>query len=399
MIRKLIFAVALNLIPFGFGQSYTFDSEWVSSTNTELTLDTNGIVVATAGLTFFSIDTFSDAATDDVDTITPNSTGQKYVVVTNNNAGRVVTLKDGTGNLALGNDQVLSTPNEDFMWLWYDGANWNPVSTKLSTLATFALDIGTAQTDIITNAGDVTALQTGKLDVQDNKTLLSVDPDNLHTVAMTADITLTNVPNIGGGTLGAGRLNLTSDGLGSPIWSVIIPVNSTYPRFMDNRDGVDAITIEIAPSVSVTATMEPGDQAWCVFNLLEDAWDIEIIKPTDTDVWIVAISDTTTALTTGTAKLTFLAPYAATITGIGASVATAPTGATLIIDVNDGGTSIMTTDKLEIDIGETSTNTAATPPALTDTAIAESAVLTFDIDQIGSTVAGAGAFVYITHTH
>lgn len=107
----------------------------------------------------------------------------------------------------------------------------------------------------------------------------------------------------------------------------------------------------------------------------------------------VAISDETTALTTGTEKLTFRMPYAMTLTDIRASVGTAPTGATIIIDVHESGTTIMTTNKLSIDVSEKTTETAATAPTLTDTALADDAEITIDIDQVGSTVAGAGAKV------
>ena len=114
-----------------------------------------------------------------------------------------------------------------------------------------------------------------------------------------------------------------------------------------------------------------------------------------TEAIVIAASDETTALTTGTAKVTFHMPYAFTLTDIKATVTTAPTDATLIADVNDGGTTIMTTDKLDIETGETSTETAATAPALTDTALAADAIITIDIDQVGSTVAGAGLKVYL----
>jgi len=107
-----------------------------------------------------------------------------------------------------------------------------------------------------------------------------------------------------------------------------------------------------------------------------------------------AISDNTTALTTGT-KFTWYVPYALTLTDIQASVLTAPTDATLIIDVHDAGTTIMTTDKLDIETGEFHTKDAATQPALTDTALATGAKIEFIVDQIGSTVAGAGAVVYL----
>ena len=111
-----------------------------------------------------------------------------------------------------------------------------------------------------------------------------------------------------------------------------------------------------------------------------------------------AISDETSDLETGTAKVTFQMPYAMTLTDVRANVSTAPTGSTLIIDINDGGTSIMTTNKLSIDAGETSSETAATPPTITDSALADDAIITIDIDQIGSTAAGAGAIVYLIGT-
>jgi hypothetical protein len=126
-----------------------------------------------------------------------------------------------------------------------------------------------------------------------------------------------------------------------------------------------------------------------------DTWTVygNLIPLNPIESWEFAISDETTALTTGTAKLSWRAPYAITLTDIKADVVTAPTGASLIIDVNDGGTSIMTTNKLTIEASEFSTRTAATGPTITDTAIAQDALVTFDIDQVGSTIAGAGAKV------
>ena len=52
--------------------------------------------------------------------------------------------------------------------------------------------------------------------------------------------------------------------------------------------------------------------------------------------WIfVAISDETTALETGAAKKTLILPYGYTLGDVFASVTTAPTGATLIFDINE----------------------------------------------------------------
>lgn len=109
-----------------------------------------------------------------------------------------------------------------------------------------------------------------------------------------------------------------------------------------------------------------------------------------TESIIIAVGDETTVATTGTAKVTFRMPYAFTLTEIRASCTTGPTTSSTILDVNDSGTSIMTTNKLEIEATETTTKDATTQPALTDTALADDAVITIDIDSIGSGGGGAG---------
>lgn len=103
-----------------------------------------------------------------------------------------------------------------------------------------------------------------------------------------------------------------------------------------------------------------------------------------------AVSDETTALTTGTAKLTFRMPYKMELSEVRASVGTAPTGATLIVDINLNGTSIFTTNLLQIDATEKTSTTAATGYNLTTTSLSDDGEITVDIDQVGSTVAGAG---------
>jgi hypothetical protein len=108
---------------------------------------------------------------------------------------------------------------------------------------------------------------------------------------------------------------------------------------------------------------------------------------------IIAVSDETTALTTGNAKLTFRMPYSFALAKVKASVGTAPTGAALTVDINEEGVSILST-KITIDAGEKTTATAATPSVISDAVLADDAEITIDIDQIGSTIAGAGLKVY-----
>jgi hypothetical protein len=113
-----------------------------------------------------------------------------------------------------------------------------------------------------------------------------------------------------------------------------------------------------------------------------------------TQVIAIAASDETSDLTTGTAKATFRMPYAFTLTAVRASVTTAPTGATLTVDINESGTTILST-KITIDATEKTSTTAVTAPVISDSALADDSEITIDIDQIGSTIAGAGLKIYL----
>ena len=112
------------------------------------------------------------------------------------------------------------------------------------------------------------------------------------------------------------------------------------------------------------------------------------VKVTE-EVFIVALSDETTDLTTGTAKASFNMPFAMTLTGVKANCTTAPVGSTIIVDINEAGSTILST-KLSIDASETTSTSAASPAVISDTALADDALITFDIDQIGSSTAGKG---------
>lgn len=111
-----------------------------------------------------------------------------------------------------------------------------------------------------------------------------------------------------------------------------------------------------------------------------------------------AISDETSNLTVGSGKLVFRMPYAMTITDVRASVTTPPTGSTIIVDIEQGGSSIFTTNLLSIDSGEKTSTTAATPPNITTTALNDDVEIIVNIDQVGSTVAGTGLKVYLIGT-
>lgn len=108
----------------------------------------------------------------------------------------------------------------------------------------------------------------------------------------------------------------------------------------------------------------------------------------------IACSDETTALSGGVAKVTFRMPFAMKVTAVRASLTTAQaSGSIFTVDINEGGTSILST-KLTIDNTEKTSTTAATPPVISDADLADDAEITIDIDQIGTSGA-AGLKVYL----
>jgi len=115
---------------------------------------------------------------------------------------------------------------------------------------------------------------------------------------------------------------------------------------------------------------------------------------TRTTSFVIACSDETTALTTGT-KVTFRLPYAYTITEVRASLTTAGTGANLVtLDFEQNDTSILST-KITIDASELTSTTAATPPVILTSALTDDASIDCDVDQIDSDGASKGLKMYL----
>lgn len=102
------------------------------------------------------------------------------------------------------------------------------------------------------------------------------------------------------------------------------------------------------------------------------------------------------ALTVGTGVSRFRFPFAVTILGVSAAVGTAPTGSSIIIDVNKNGVTIFTTqaNRPEIPIGANDSGIEDVPNV---TAVVAGEYLTIDRDQIGSTIAGSDLTVFVRY--
>ena len=100
------------------------------------------------------------------------------------------------------------------------------------------------------------------------------------------------------------------------------------------------------------------------------------------EVIIVACSDETTAIDTTGEKVSFRMPFAMTLTAVRAHVTSACMTGTLTVDINEAGSSVLST-KLTIDAGELTSTTADVAAVISDAALADNAEVTIDVDDEG----------------
>jgi hypothetical protein len=138
-----------------------------------------------------------------------------------------------------------------------------------------------------------------------------------------------------------------------------------------------------APGTRVRFVINEADGNLHRYNSVLNAWTIA-----QTFLVMLPIgNDLTTDITTGTGKAYFRAPYAFTVTEVRASLIDASSSGIVTVDINENGSTILST-KLSIDASENTSLTAATPPVISDSAIADDAVITIDIDNAGTDARG-----------
>lgn len=178
----------------------------------------------------------------------------------------------------------------------------------------------------------------------------------------------------GGGTIAASRTFAVGEGDGIAVAADAVAVDITNATDKASPTGSDELLL--ADAAASGAIKKSDIQAIA-----------DLAKPTESI--IVAVSDETTDLTTGTGKITFRMPYAFTLSEVRANVNTAPTGAAIQVDINEAGVSILST-VLSIDVSEKTSESAATAAVISDSSLADDAEISIDIDQVGSTAAGKG---------
>lgn len=100
-------------------------------------------------------------------------------------------------------------------------------------------------------------------------------------------------------------------------------------------------------------------------------------------------------LTTGAGTVKLPLPFAGDVVGVMAAVSTAPTGASILVDVNINGTTIFTTQANRPSIAASGTVSSLATPDVAAADFTAGQYLTVDIDQIGSTLPGEDLVVTI----
>ncbi len=166
-------------------------------------------------------------------------------------------------------------------------------------------------------------------------------------------------------------------------------VGSTYP----NPTIKTSVALGGSPT---TTTQSAGDNSTKIGTTAYT--DNAVAK--QAEVFMVAVSDETTAITTGTAKVTFRMPFACSMTALPrANLNTVSSSGAPAIDINKNGTTIFSTT-LTIDASEFTSVTAATPAVLSSspTTFADDDEITIDIDTAGTGAKGLKVTMNVVRT-
>lgn len=333
-----------------------------TDTLTNKTIDANG-----TGNSISNIDVADLANGTDGELITWDAAGAPAVVaagtathvLTSNGAGAAPTFQAGGGGGG--------TPGgADTQVQFNDGGAFNGEST-------FAYNK-------TTNTASVTAIKSATIDTNNALQQLKLNGTTISAEGSDTNINVSLTPKGTGAVVVNGNIsatNLSGTNTGDEVAASVTVAGVSEL----------ATTAEIDTGTDSTRTM-PVDQfvaskrnvRWLSFNLVE--------------------AETDCATATNIAG-DFVSPIAGTILQsdsapfyIYATNSTAGTTGTMVIDVNINGTSIMTTNKLDIDSTEKTSTTGATQPDLTTTALAVGDIITIDIDAVHTTEA-KGLTVFI----
>lgn len=293
-----------------------------------------------------------------------------------------LTIKDSTSRFQIGygNTSLLGTKVVPIVMQWSGGLTGaNSGSLEIGARGTVASEIAFFTSPDAGTTGLVEALRltaAGNTIVRGTLTAGSAPTTLTDSAGKILSAALNTVAPAQGGT------GLTSLGTGVATF-LGTPSSANLAAAVTDENGTgkaifSAGTLDVASGKTLTASQ-----------------DVTLNRQSSTGLPVefgIALSDETTAITTGTAKATFRAPFAFTVTEVRASVGTVSSSGLPTVNIKESGTTILST-KITIAANEKTSTTAATAPVISDTAIADDAELTFDIDVAGTGAAGLKVWV------
>lgn len=208
--------------------------------------------------------------------------------------------------------------------------------------------------------------------------------------ATTANITISTALNNGdtldGVTLATGDLVLVKD-QSAPEQNGVYVVGATPARDGEfdtyNEHPGSIITVEEgtvnADKVFMCTSNDGG-----TLNTTAITFTFILSLKTKYESFIIPCSDRSTPIVAATNVMSFRMPYPFHVTEVRASLDTVQaSGSIFTVDINEAGTSIIST-KLTIDNTEGTSQSAATPAVISDADIADDAVVSVDVDQVGN---------------
>lgn len=118
-----------------------------------------------------------------------------------------------------------------------------------------------------------------------------------------------------------------------------------------------------------------------------DIEEFAVLKAEDFRYIEIQIFDPETDVATGAKKGFVHIPFAGTLLSVHAQVDTPSTVGDPVFNIKKNGGEILST-KISIDVGECGSDTASTPPAISDAVVAENDVYTYDVDGAGTGTKG-----------
>lgn len=281
-----------------------------------------------------------------------------------------------------------------------DGASWNRVDSIWSV-----------------NGSDA-YYSTGKVGIGINPPISTAHVhENTTTTDSTAGLT---IENEGTGdavaqflTTGVTRWVAGIDNSDSDIFKIAssadLDSNAVLSMTTDGNVGIGApspnFTLDVAGSVGLqeisaaTADVAGTGQIWVKDDTPNTLWftdddgaDVQLGKES-TSTTLMWYLDGNQFVDTSQGPTVTL-PFDMTVTGIDIKAGTAPTGSSLIIDINEGGTTIFAT-RAEIDASSTVEDDNE---VFSDTSLASGAEIILDVDQVGSTFEGSDLTVELHGT-